>query len=162
MASKRKSDDPKTNEECTPGAKKPRAVALSAGKKTKRSESTTTPVVVPVFDSNSGGETETENAMPEERRSPKPPTAEEFRAMLRDGLANVAKKDQLDLMMTQIRGNAAAIQSLERKVDSTNEANDERLKKIEERLDRDPLSAGAAVSDSRRAAFDKSRRSLRA
>ena len=34
-------------------------------------------------------------------KSPKPPTAEEFKAMLREGLANVAKKEQIDQMMAQ-------------------------------------------------------------
>ena len=97
-----------------------------------------------------------------EQKSPKPPSAEEFKAMLREGLANVAKKEQLDRMMGQIKSNTASLQSLEKRVEETNELNDKRFRAIEERIESglsDPTSGG--VSTSHRAAFDKARRSMR-
>ena len=36
----------------------------------------------------------------EQAKSPKPPSAEEFKSMLSEGLTNVTKKEQLDQMMT--------------------------------------------------------------
>ena len=93
-----------------------------------------------------------------EAKSPKPPTAEEFKAMLQEGLANVAKKEQLDQMMTQIKSNSNALISLERKVDSTNGSNERRFRSIEAKLDAGPC---AVNDDPRRAAYDKSRCSMR-
>ena len=63
--------------------------------------------------------------------SPKPPTADEFKSMLREGLSNVAKKEHLDQMMQQIKGNSQALISLERKMEPTNESNERRFKLIE-------------------------------
>ena len=85
--------------------------------------------------------------------------------MLRDGLENVARREHIDQMMTQIKHNADSLTSLERKVETTNEANDRRFRSIEERLDATPVSRSTSPEDrdrSRKAAFDKSRRSFRA
>ena len=97
--------------------------------------------------------------MAESGKSPKAPSAEEFKAMLWDGLANIVKKEQLDQMMMQIKCNTTSLVSLERKVDSTNDGNERRFQLIENRLD---SGAKSNDPDYRRAAFDKCRRSLRA
>ena len=82
--------------------------------------------------------------------------------MLREGLANVAKREQLEQMIVQIKGNSAALVSLEWKVDSTNETNKRRFQIIEEKLDQGPIEdRGRERTDPRQAAFDKARRSMR-
>ena len=155
MGSKRKSEDAKVVEECTPGGKKSRATGNSSLKKAKK--------IDPPIQAIEGGEEDCLITMPDRApdaaRSPKPPTAEEFKSMLREGLANVAKKDQIDVMMAQIKGNSEALILLDKKVDSTNEATERRLKCIEERLDREP-PASTSFDASKTAAFEKSRRSL--
>ena len=101
-------------EENTPTGKRsrPATAPTSAGRKSRKSSP-------PVFIVDPE---EDQTIMPtsnnDSARSPKPPSAEEFKAMLREGLANVAKKEQLDVMMTQVKGNAEALRSLEQKVDS--------------------------------------------
>ena len=154
---KRRADEQNNTDVETPThtQKKPRANRSSStvtNRRTRRSDGLPTP---PVFDiQDSPAENMASN---ETHRSPKPPTAEEFKAMLRDGLANVAKKEQLDIMMTHIKRNASSLVSLEKKVESTNESNERRFEMIESRLD-----MGTRVPDHRQAAFDKARRSLRA
>ena len=90
--------------------------------------------------------------MPDDTKSPKPPSAEEFKLMLREGLANVARNKQLDQMMCQIKNNSSALSSLERKVDNSNDAHKRRFQSIEERLDRG--TNPPREHDHRRAAYD--------
>lgn len=140
-----------------PGDKGSAAVA----RRTRRSDPENAAPPFVVQEEEEAGDNMAANDTP--NRSRKPPSAEEFRAMLKDGLANVARTEQLEQMMVQIKSNSNALVSLERKVDCTNEANEIRFRTIEDRLDaghtsdhdRDPLL------ESKKAAFDKARRSMR-
>ena len=154
---KRRADDPNTDAD-TPSGKKPRGSEGSATgtrRKTRRSEGCLDPPVFCIDDPTMASQGDTQ-------RSPKPPSADEFKAMLREGLANVAKKEQLDVMMTQVKKNATALVSLEKKVDSANESHERRFEKIEHRLEGGmPNGVSSTPNDSRRVAFEKSRRSIR-
>ena len=155
---KRKGEDETREDDLTPAGKKSKPTG-SAGRTTRRS---TTPRSVPVFVVE---DIESESEMPVPAESPtgasKPPSAEEFKAMLREGLANVAKKEQLDRMMLQIRGNSEALLSLERKVHSNSEATESRFRSIEKTIERGNQNATGDWEASKRAAFQKSRRSMR-
>ena len=149
---KRRTELPRLDEEATPSGKKLRSAEKPHARRPRKPENQPPQ---PAFD------VEEEEGY-DMAASPKPPSAEEFKTMLREGLANVAKKEQLDQMMVQIKGNSNALISLERKVDSTNEANDRRFKRIEDRLIDNPNQGSASYEESKRAAYEKSRRSLRA
>ena len=156
-AVKRRADLPE-QDTATPVGKKLRSTEKVTAKRSRRTDPTSAPVFV-IGDEE--GEVTQEIDMPgETQKSPKPPSAEEFKSMLREGLANVAKKEQLDQMMVQIRSNSDALISLERKVECTNDSNDRRFKIIEEKLDKRSITTHDH-SDSRRAAYDKARRSMR-
>ena len=159
MASKRKADLAPTEQEVTPTGKKPKQSTSSTGRRQRKlsTAGSVSPFVIEIspqkeMPSNNGGDAS--------QRSPKPPSAEEFKAMLKDGLANVAKKEQLDRMMVQISSNTDALQSLQKRVDTTNEATERRFLAIEERIQQQPTRMDS-LDRSRRAAFEKSRRSLR-
>ena len=155
-------------EENTPTGKKSRSAEWPTSlRRTRRSETARLPVFEVAEDKDEGEVFEEAVTMQNEQaKSPKPPTAQEFKAMLREGLANVAKKEQVEQMMNQIRSNSSALASLESKVDSTSEANERRFRRIEDKLDRsaDDLARGSLsnLDASKRAAFDKARRSMTA
>ena len=138
---KRRADNPNQNEEeITPTQKK-----LRSADRTRRSTRNDSAAAPPVFVIEEDSLEMATNKSP----SSKPPSAEEFKAMLRDGLANVAKKEQLDVMMNQIKSNSNALLSLERKVDNTSELNEKRFKSIEERLEGPHPDGHHGNSDSR-------------
>ena len=168
MASKRKQEEPALVEDnVTPGAKKSRPVISSAGKRGRKASVSSPGVPVFVVEAEDEGRTAkmpaatNAAAQHDPARSPKPPSAEEFKAILREGLANVAKKEQVDVMLTRIRENSDAIRSLESKVDNNNKATEDRIRRIEERFD-NPRIGERFLDGSRQAAFEKSRKSLRA
>ena len=149
---KRRAEDQCQEEVETPSGKKHQSAEKP--KSTRRTHQTGSP---PVFIVEEQSPQDMASASGTDR-SPKPPFAEEFKTMLREGLANVAKKEQLDQMMTQIKANSSALVSQERKVKCTNESNERRFRSIEDRFD-----AVSAIrnEDSRQAAYDKARRSMR-
>ena len=159
MASKRKADLTPTEQEVTPTGKKPKQSTNSTGRR-QRKLSTTGPISPFVIEISPQKEMPSNNGGDASQRSPKPPSAEEFKAMLREGLANVAKKEQLDRMMVQISSNTEALHSLQRRVDTTSEATERRFLAIEERIQQQPTLMDS-LDRSQRAAFEKSRRSLR-
>ena len=157
---KRKGDVPRLEDEVTPCGKKLRSAEKPSTRRLRKSDSVIQPPVFVVEEDSSENMASEQSA-----RSPKPPSAEEFKAMLRDGLANVAKKEQLDQMMIQIKGNSNALISLERKFDNTNEANEKRFRRLESRIDGVGTTLSGRpmdIEESKRAAYEKSRRSLRA
>ena len=113
----------------TPTGKKLRSAECpSASQRRTRSSSDTPPVFVGEEDLN---ETMgTDNAT--QGRRPKPSSAEDIKNLLKEGLTNVAKKDQIDQMVMHIRTNSQALMSLVEKMVTTNELNDKRFKPIEE------------------------------
>lgn len=163
-ASKRKSDnETKTDKLTTPTGKKLRSserllqLSGSRGEKVANQDKELTPPVFVIEEDDSPAVRMATNGS-----SKPPPSAEEFKMMLRDGLANVAKKEQLDQMMNQIKSNSSALRSLERKVDNTNESNERRFRQLEDRIQSGGGgSSAAALTDSKKAAFDKARRSMR-
>ena len=127
---KRRADEQRGAEEIeTPCGKKVRASAERPKSTRRTRQSQGSPPVFVIEEDAGDGMAEASN------KSPKPPSAEEFKAMLREGLANVAKKEQLDVMMTQIKLNSSALVSLERKFDETNDLNERHFLLIEEKLD---------------------------
>ena len=93
----------------------------------------------------------------------KPPTADEFRAILHEGLATVARREQLEQVMDRVDKNTGAIKSLssrittiEDQISLSSARQEDKITGIEARLD-----CGTRGSDSREAAYDKARRSLR-
>lgn len=97
------------------------------------------------------------NKMANVPKSPKKTTADEIKAILREGLANITKKEHSDLMMDKVTSNSEALRTLERKVDSSNEETELRFRSIKDKLfGNQPLESSSTQS------FDKARRSLRA
>ena len=145
----RRAEENREEEEVTPGSKKLR----SANKPTAFARRTRGSP--PVFDIK-------EDGMPGgdagSNTGPGQMSANDFKRMLNEGLADIARKEHLDQMMAQIKGNSNALISLERKMESTNELNDRRFRTIEERLDG---GATPRAEESRKAAYEKSRRSMR-
>ena len=140
-------------EEVTPVGKRPKpAQQVSAGKKLKKSSLLTPPVFEIEATEEAVGKMPSENAPP---RSPKPPSAEEFKLMLREGLANLAKKEQLDTMMLQIKGNSEVLQSLEDRVESNNNATERRFLTIEERINQASWPVRNSQQDESRRARSK-------
>ena len=170
MASKLKrradTDSDGEDEEWTPIGKRsrPTAVTLAGrkGKKAAQGESPKLPVFVVEDEATENSCVRMPGTM-DASKSLKPLSAEEFKAMLREGLANVAKKEQID-MMTQIKGNAESLQSLEKKVDTNYNIAERRFKEIEEKIQQPgwPSTWDHSLDHSKEAAFNKSRRSLRA
>ena len=153
---KRRPDESQPSDSETPTGKKLRSSDRLLSASSRRSRNSTLDDPLPVFDLEEDmAENQTQGRS---QKSPKPPSAEEFKAMLREGLANVAKKEQLDQMMKQIKSNSTALISLEKKMETTNESNERRFQLIEDRLDEGKTHR---PTDFRRAAFDKCRKSLR-
>ena len=131
----------------TPTGKKLRSMerqsGRSAGQKPLKSGSTPPVFVVE--------EDQPDNNMeaPTQAKSPKPPSAEEFRAMLRDGLANVAKREQVEQMMTQIRTNTQALGSLEKRMEETTQVNEKCFRQIEDRIEAGPLPKSPTFDNSK-------------
>lgn len=111
---KRRADIPRTEEELTPTGKKLKATHKSAVRTTaqRTRSSVELDTEIPIFSL----EEPPPPRMPGEDNAGKPPSAEEFRNMLRDGLESVAKKDQINKMIMHIRNNSDTLISLERKV----------------------------------------------
>ena len=161
---KRKVDTPDQN---TPVGKKSKQITRSApprtrsGTKTKqRREEQTGSVPEPfvILD-----ESDQEGNMACNNNGQKPATADELRDILRESLAGVAKKDDLDRLMIRVDGNAGAIRDLNTRITdiegqfrTTTNMQEERLRAMEVKIDRAPTE-----TSSREAAYDKARRSLR-
>ena len=154
--SKRRADVQTEEEESTPIGKRLRPTTTSS-KKNRCSETE-----IPVFELEER-EPDVANMsnQPCVPKSPKPPTTDEIKAILREGLANVARKEQLDLMMDKVTSNSEALRTLEKKVDSSNEETELRFRSIEDKL-LGNQNTESATNQSKRATFDKARRSLRA
>ena len=97
---------------------------------------------------------------------PNPPTAEDFRNILRESLADVTKKEDLDKVMQKVDQNTNAITAMnlrmtniEGQISSNNNRQDEKLIEFEDRLSR--THSTPSLRSSREAAYDKARRSLR-
>ena len=124
-----------------------------------------------IADEESDNESETtEIAAEMAENSPqrtRPPTADEFRNILREGLANVAKKEDLENVMERVDRNTNAITTMnlrmtniEGQISSFNSKQDAKLVDLEEKLTQEHRPSGVNRS-SREAAYDKARRSLR-
>ena len=62
--------------------------------------------------------------------------------MLNEGLANVAKREQVEQMTIQVGNNSTALSSLEKKFEDANESNNRRFRKLEEMIESGPNNQG--------------------
>lgn len=88
-----------------------------------------------------------------ESMAAKPPTVDEIRAILQESLSSVAKKDDLDKLMVQVDRNAAAINTINARINDLEGQFKQATGGQEQRF--------ASDHQSREAAYDKARRSLR-
>ena len=164
---KRKVDNP---EDCnTPSVKIPKPVTRSEPPRTRSNKKTTLSKTVSADQATKRSlEDEIhiitdESDNDSEDMATKPPTAEEFRAILQEGLSTVAKKEDLDKLMGQVDRNATAINSINARINDlegqfrqANGGQEQRFRDLEIKLDQP-----ASDHQSREAAYDKARRSLR-